>query len=282
MKKKLLSCVIFVLSFIWLNTAKAVDIITLAPNITLLLQSIVNQAELDGTKHEVKIIATVHYYNEPKSVRLIPSIGDAFNIQVEKIILLKPDLVLTWEGGTSEQVVQQLKGFKLKVYPVEAQSIKAVALLIIRIGKLVGLEKSAQKLARDYLDRLEELKPSSVSGKKVFVQLSDRPLYTIGAKGFMSEIIAFCGAKNIFEEVNQEAFEVSRELVLLKNPDVILITQNISGGYKVLKSSYWKNYSTLNAVKNNQIYAVNSSLVSQATLSLLEGIQLVCKIINTE
>ncbi|TNF66715.1 MAG: hypothetical protein EP298_08505 [Gammaproteobacteria bacterium] len=281
MSKRLIGLILLLICIGGYTTAYAINVITLAPNITRLIQSIIEKAHEDNIKPKVKIIATVHYIGEPRSIRNIPSIGDAYRIQLEKIILLKPDLVLAWQGGTKKSDIETLKSFKIHVVEVNATSLRSVVSLITKLGELIGLKPQADQMAKEFLEKLKQLKPKKPSHKRVFVQLSELPLYTIGGKGFMNEIISYCGGKNIYQSVAKEAFEVSVESVVLKNPDVILVTQNlVNGSTKLLTSTLWQRYPKLSAVENKQIYAVNSNTVSQATLELLDGVKALCKVLN--
>ncbi|MCF6765969.1 helical backbone metal receptor [Thiotrichales bacterium 19S3-7] len=281
MIKQLAYIIVLFICIVGYRTTYAINVITLAPNITRLIQSIIEKAHQDGVKSSVNIIATVHYVGEPKALRQIPSIGDAYRIQLEKIILLKPDLVIAWQGGTRQSEIEKMRSFKIHVVEVNATSLASVVTLIIKLGNLIGLKAQADQMAKEFYEKLKQLQPLKPSNKAVFVQLSEYPLYTIGGKGFMDEIISFCGGENIYQAIEKEAFEVSFESVILKNPDIILVTQNlVNGSTRPLTSTIWQQYPDISAVKNKRIYAINSNNVSQATLDLLAGVQAVCKVIN--
>lgn len=281
---------IFLSVFFGFNAlAYGINVITLAPNITNVLQAIITQAKKDHIKPDVHLLATVHYQGAPEAITKIPSIGNAFELNVEKMILLKPDLVIAWKGRTPQNILTALKAFNIRVIAVDAQSLNEVAALITQIGSAVHLKKSAAKLALDYLDQLRKLKPEHPRNQSVFVELSQMPLYTIGGKGFINEIVSFCGGKNIYQNINQESFMVSQESVIVKNPDIILITKGkrASSDHRAhsnhlmpIDAKIWLPYQQMTAVKEKQINVIRSDEISQATPDLIKGIKAVCHILN--
>ncbi|MCF6768359.1 ABC transporter substrate-binding protein [Thiotrichales bacterium 19S11-10] len=282
MKSKQKIAIILIISLLLFgNRLYSFNVITLAPSITYLVQDIIDQANTDGLASNVKIIATTYDRDNSISTKLYPSVGDGYNIRTNKIILLKPDLIIAWHDKTPKSVINKLIKSNIKLIEVNAASIDEVTDLIRQLGILIGLEKSAQQLVSKFKQRLKELKPKNITSKKIFVQLTEIPLYTIGSKALISEIITFCGGRNIYNGKNSYVFEVSKESVIKKNPDIILVIQRLSKGSRRLTSTTWQNYSQINAVKNKNIYSVDSESVSQPTFLLLNGIRSVCQIIQT-
>lgn len=285
---KKIKCICFLGLFFFLFGFKntyALNVITLAPNITQTINQIITKAKKDHLDPKVEIIATVHYQGEPKEISQIASIGDAFHIQTEKLILLKPDMVFIWQGTTPQNVIETLKQFHIKIIQINAKSLNDIPLMIEKIANAINLSKTGKEMALQFQLELKQIKSKikikENNKKTVFIQISALPLYGIGGTGFINEMVSFCGGRNIFNSIKKEAFALSTESVMLKNPDIILITKNQSTAYQLFNQSQWQKYPLLNAVKNKQIYTINSQIVSQATPNLIHGVQALCDVLNT-
>ncbi|TNF69403.1 MAG: hypothetical protein EP298_03540 [Gammaproteobacteria bacterium] len=262
------------------NPTYALKVITLTPALTNLVNNLIDIAREDGLYPNVNIIATANAYNSPVTTSSYSLIGDEHNIQIDKIITLKPDLIIVWNGGISETMVNKLKQSNLDIVEVNAVTIRDIPTLIDQIGELIGLEESAKRLENNFQESLAKLKPNNALNKKVFVELSETPLYTIGGKGFLNEIISFCGGENIYKDIKKFVFKVSRNEVIQKQPDIILKADGFSTSNERFKSTRWENHPEVNAVKDNMVYGINPQLVSQPTLEILKGIKSVCQIIQ--
>lgn len=252
----------------------ATRVISLAPHITELIFTA-------GAGE--RLVGAVEYSDFPAAARDIRRIGSATNIDFERIVELKPDLVVGWLTGNPNRLIEKLESLSLSVYLSEPVKFEQVASTIDNIGLLTDSQTTANKattrfrsdisqLVSDYSDRAEV---------SVFHPIWSDPLMSLGKKHIFSEILRVCGGKNIFEDLNVAAAEVSIETVLKRNPDLILGSSNDVSDTNISKLKLqWRKWSTLRAVKTESMFLVQSDHIHRPTTRLVDGIRSVCEILD--
>jgi len=244
-------------------------IVSLAPNLTELAFSA-------GAGE--RIVGTVEYSDRPEAARHIPHIGDAFRVDYERVLALRPDAVLVWDSGTSAATIERLQGLGLRVVPIATHRIDDVAEAVRRIGRLAGTGAVAEDAARRYEQDMQALREryrhrASVS---VFLQVNDRPLYTVNGKQIMSELVELCGGRNVFAYLDELAPAVGIEAVIAENPQVILSTD-----YTVPDAQEsWRKWRHITAVRLGNVYTLPSDDIARATMRLTQGAQEVCRTLD--
>src|SRR5688500_14067114 len=105
-----------------------------------------------------KVVATSEYSDEPAAARTIPRIGDSFAVDIEKLVSLKPDVVIVWYGGNNAAQVAQIESLRLPIYRQRVGSLTELAGSIRRLGELTGTRTEAENAARDLEGRLQRLR----------------------------------------------------------------------------------------------------------------------------
>ena len=226
-----------------------------------------------------RVVGTVEYSDYPDAARSIPRVGDAFRVDFERLLALRPDAVLTWEPGTPHGVVQRLRDLHLNVVTVTTYNLADVAKGLRTIGALAGTQEPAEKAAIAYERDIERLR-AEYSGEAsigIFLQINDRPLYTVNGRQIMSEVLTLCGGRNVFAELNELAPQISVEAVIATNPQVILIT----GDSQPESLTQWRRWKTLIAVRANNLYQVSADDLARPTPRLAHGAQTVCRTLET-
>lgn len=246
-------------------------IISLAPHITEMLYAAGGGGQ---------IVGTVSYSDYPEAARQIRRVGDATNLDLEAVAALAPDLILAWHSGTPAQTVANLRNLGFTVYLSEPQGLAGVAASLRKLGALVGNKKAAESSASQFLERLDKLSLSYRSRKPitVFYQIWNQPLMTINSEHVISDVINLCGGINLFDELPALAPAIDLEVVLLKNPEVILISSQ--GLTDTEATAEWRRWRSVTAVRENQIYPIPWDLISRYTSRLLEGAKVVCEAID--
>ena len=246
-------------------------IIALAPNLTEIVFA------AGAGKYLVGVSSMSDY---PEAALKIPVIANFQEIDLEKVITLKPDLIVAWQY-TNALMIAQLKRLHFSIYIATFYQLSDIPNTIENIGKLAGTKKAANKAANQFRKKLEKLKKQYAHRKTVtvFYQLSQVPLMTINKHSIADKVIKLCGGKNIFENTIGLSPTVSIENILEANPQVILIS-NFLGNKNGLK--FWKQYPMLQVVKNHHIYFVNPSLVERPGPRILQGIDEVCEVVSDQ
>ncbi len=184
-------------------------------------------------------------------------VGSTIDINMEKILMLKPDLVLAM-SLTKPQDIATMKrlGIKVDLIPTP-KNFKEICEQTIYIAKLLGDEKAAMELVQKSKQTVDSLKHSLVQHPeklKMFFQLGANPIFTVLENTFMNDFIILSNCENIANGLTKGS--VTRESVLLKNPDVIIVTT--MGGFGTDEQKIWKSYTGLKAAKNNKVFLIDS------------------------
>ncbi|HSQ69805.1 MAG TPA: cobalamin-binding protein [Steroidobacteraceae bacterium] len=221
------------------------------------------------------LVGTVAYSDYPAQALDIERIGDAWRVDLERLVALQPDLVFAWPSGTPEQTLQRLSASGLEVVLLPTDRLSDVAAALRRIGELTGHAAEAGAAASRFEAEVDGLRErhAADAAVSVFVQLDDQPLYTINGRHLISEVVELCGGRNVFGELPQLAPAVSRESVLARDPQVILTTDDAIADPR----REWSRWQSMQAVRAGTIYSVPADTVSRATPRLTEGIAAVCE-----
>jgi len=190
-------------------------------------------------------------------------VSSAVKANVEKIISLKPDLVLA-SGLTNPKDIELLKKFGIKVEIIHSpQSFREICNQFIHMAGLVGKTEKANRLIEESEQTIKKIteRNKQKTKRKMFFQIGANPLFAVTPNTFMDDYMTLLGIENISKNLAQGA--VSREFVIAHNPDYIFIATMGIVGEEELKT--WKRYSSLKATRNNQIYIIDSDIACQPT-----------------
>jgi iron complex transport system substrate-binding protein len=251
--------------------APATRIVSLSPHITELFFAVGAGGRLIGADS---------FSNYPPEAKRIERVADVFAIDVERLIALKPDLVVYWKSGTPRRQQEQLQSLGLNLYGTEQRSLADIEAALIEFGRLGGTRDQARTAAASFHADLQRLR-DRYSGRdtlKVFYQVWDRPLYTLTGAHVVSEVLTLCGATNVFSDLKGLAPVVDTESVLARNPDVIIVAA--IGAEGVRQARAWSRFSDLNAARTKRIYLIEPDLLNRMTPRILQGVEQLCKTLD--
>src|SRR5690606_7742729 len=225
-----------------------------------------------------RLVGVVEYSDHPAQARRIARIGDAFRIDLERVAALRPDIVLAWESGTAAPTIERLESLGLSVLSIRTQRLADVADAIRTIGDIAGTQAQAAAAAADYEARIGDLRARYAGRRqlRVFVQVNDRPIYTVNDAQIISEIVALCGGRNVFADLDQLAPVVSVEAVIAANPEAILVTDVARGA-----EQSWLRWKSIAAVRAQNVYVIPADDVARPTIRLADGVAHVCRTLDT-
>ena len=223
-----------------------------------------------------KLVAVVAHSDYPAAARRLPSVGDATRLDRERILALRPDLVIAWDSGNREKDLAWLNRAGVAVYRSEPRRLEHIPLDMERIGLLAGTAAAARENAARFRRRLEELRRryGKTPPVRVFYQLWPRPLMTVGGGHIISEVLRLCGGVNLFSRLPALAARVSREAVILANPQAIIAAAD-PGAPDPLGG--WRRWSTVAAVKSGRLYRIEADLIHRQSPRILDGAEQVCE-----
>jgi iron complex transport system substrate-binding protein len=226
-----------------------------------------------------RIVATVEYSDHPEAARAIPRIGDAFRVDLERLLALRPDVVLVWESGNPAPMLARVRALKLPVVSFQTQRLEHVATALREIGRIAGSSEIAERAAVDYERRIQELRERYRDRQtlRVFIEVDDRPLYTVNGKQIISEIVELCGGRNVFADLEVWAPAISIEAVIAANPQAIISTDDTVPD----AAAAWSRWRHIEAVRTGNVYTLRSDDIARATTRLTVAAEAVCRTLDT-
>ena len=259
--------------------APAARIISLAPSNTEILFAIGAGAQ---------VIARDDFSDYPAEAKTLPSVGSSNGkYDLEKIASLKPDLVLASELNTPDQI-KSLEDLKITVYylsnPLDMEGLYTN---LVTVGQLSGHKAQEETLVASLRQRVKTVQDkvaSATSHPSIFYELDAtdpaKP-YTAGPTTFIDQLIQVAGGVNIAGSLNTPWPQISLEEILVKNPDIILLGDAAYGNSpeQVKQRPGWTD---LKAVKDGNIQVFDDNLVSRPGPRMVDGLEILAKIIHPE
>ena len=223
-----------------------------------------------------RIVGVIKGSDAPPAMRMLPQVGDVTALDLERIVTLAPDLIVTWPWTTPRQVAS-LRARGIAVYEADARTIDGIATDILRIGRLAGTEPAAAAAAAAFRARVARVARERGDGPalRVFYQVSDLPLFTLGGGHLVSQALSLCGGENVFARLSIPAPQVSVEAVLAANPQAIIAGTDDAKRPRWLDD--WSQWPTIDAVRDRTLYTVDANLLHRPGPRFADGIEQLCR-----
>jgi iron complex transport system substrate-binding protein len=244
----------------------AARVISMAPHVTEVLF-----AAGGGSR----IVGAVNYSDFPEAAKSIPRIGSNREIDLERVISMKPDLIVAWMHNSSERQIEMVRKLGVPVFLSDPQTLDGIPDNVARLGQLMGTDAVANPAAADLRRQLAGLR-ARYAGRppvRTFYQVWDKPLYTLSGRHIITDALRLCGGENIFEKLTVTAPIVSVESVLQADPEAVFGTAEKNyGGVKL-----WKPYTTLSATRMDNLFTVDGDLLNRAGPRMIAGTAILCE-----
>jgi iron complex transport system substrate-binding protein len=227
-----------------------------------------------------RVIATVEFSDEPAQAKAIPRVGDANAIDMERVVALRPDVVIVWEGGSNVAQVNRLERLQVPLYRHKVEKLADIPVALRRLGDLAGTRAIADKAALDVETRLARLQKlyGKSTNPTVLLEVWNRPIYTVGGSHMMTDSLRLCGARNVFADLKEQGPSVDMEAVIGRDPAIIVAVAPPGTGADWLAE--WKRFGTMRAVKNGRLIAFEDTRLSRLGPSTVSGTEALCEAIN--
>ncbi|WP_291939108.1 ABC transporter substrate-binding protein [Campylobacter sp.] len=242
--------------------------------------SIVEMIYMLGADDQLVAISSLQFskiWPEEKTAKL-KSVGTYTKPNIEQIVELKPDLVVT--SFHSANVNESLAKFNLKTLTLKADSVDDIYKNIEEIGKITGKEQKAAEVIEGIKTKFASFKSSGLKGKKILAVFSSTPLTGFSKKTLPGDIFNKLELKNIADDVEGSTPIVSTEFILSQNPDFILVIGGMGGGNSenFLKQNPVLKKTT--AAKNDKVLSVPSSLLLRGTPRIGEAVDKIYELLS--
>ena len=221
-----------------------------------------------------RLVGVSAYTDFPEAAAKLPVIGDAFMLDLERMTVLNPDLLLAWQSGTPAHVIDELQSRGYRVEVIRTKSLHDVPVALRRIGRLTGQSVPANRAAEDFIAGMNVLEDLAVDAApiRVFYQVSKRPLYTISGEHYVSQLIEICGGQNIFADLGKLAPLIGVEAVLERDPEVMLAGEDAGPD----AFSEWERWPDMAASRYGNHFLMPAAEIGRATPRLLEAGAAIC------
>ncbi|MHC8329178.1 cobalamin-binding protein [Pseudomonas sp. LB1P83] len=212
----------------------------------------------------------------PAELKGLPSVGRYGQLDMERLLSLKPDLLLLWPGSVGPAQREQLKRLSIPTYVAEPHNLEQLTAQIEAIAKQLGRPERGVALAAQLRQRLDVLRQRYRRDEplRVFYQVWDRPLYTVGGGQIISDALEVCGARNVFADLTLPAPQVSVEAVLQRNPEVILASDQA-------QLDAWKAWPQVAAVVQGRLLLVTDKGLERPSGQMIEATAKLCQLITS-
>ncbi len=251
-------------------------IISLAPSITEVLFAL-------GLDEE--IVGVTKYCDYPERAKTKPKVGDFISGDIERIIAMKPDLVVATRDGNSEQTITLLELLGIRVATYQPSTLEEVLDQILVLGKEVGRETQARSLVEECRNKASLVKErvSDAEVVPVLFVFSESPLILAGRGTFSDDMIKISGGRNISGDSRVPYPHFSMEEVLARAPEVIIdVSMGSDAAAEKAVEEYWSRWPELPAVKTHRVHVLDEDYLARPGHRLFEGLIMLAKSIHPE
>lgn len=250
-------------------------VVSLAPNITEIIYALGEEARIKGVSL---------FSDYPVQAKQHTKVGSYIALDLEKIVALKPDLCIAIKDGNPKRIIDRLESLGIAVYAVDPRDLNSVMETILRMGDLLNTAEKARTMVQEMRARIRrvKMKVSSVSYRPgVFFQIGISPIVSVGTDTFIHELIVLAGGINLAAGSTTYP-RFNREQILVLAPDIFIITSMARSAVFEEVKAKWNQWPQIPAVRNQRIYIEDSNLFDRPSPRLVDGLELLVKLIHPE
>ncbi|TMH79561.1 MAG: cobalamin-binding protein [Betaproteobacteria bacterium] len=240
-------------------------IVTLAPHLAEIAFAAGAGAKLAGVSS---------FSRHPVEAERLPVVASYGRVDIERLIALRPDLVLAWRSGNSALQIDRLERIGIRVFVTEARSLADIPRIVRVVGALAGKAEVADARARQFENEIADLRKRYAAERRVavFLEIWHTPALTVNGAHLISDALRLCGGRNVFAAAKTLTPLVSREQILDARPEAI-----VTGGFGSEALQAWKGLESVPAVRNRRIYAIDPDWLHAQGPHVLQGVRALCE-----
>ena len=248
-------------------------VISLAPSLTEIVFDL-------GAGHP--LVGRTERCNEPPEALKIQDIGAYLNPDLERIIALRPDLVLSPEAGMRKEVVNRLTELGIPTFVDNSNSLDEIVHTVNRLGTILGRESDAKAVVQQFQQRRQAVRErvAHVSKPLILFAVGIRPLVLAGGRSFIGSLIREAGGVNVAEEAAVPYPKFSMEEVARRDPDIIVVLNKECRDDECFNE--WQRHQALSAVRNNQVYELDADLIARPSPRIMDALEQLAAILHPE
>jgi len=229
-----------------------------------------------------RLVGVVEWSDYPEAARQLPRIGDAFRFDLEAILRLGTSDALAWQDGTPQAAIDALERLGIEVHSIRTRSLIEIGAALRQIGDLGGKAQRGADAEQEFRTRLEAFPRHSDAQHepapiRLLYQVSDRPLFTLGGRHVINDVLGLCGAVNVFDDIDAAALTIDFEAALARAP-LAIVAGSPESDPGALRA--WQASSSTPAARCGHLLAVDPELLVRPTPRILEGAVRLCSWLN--
>ncbi len=231
-----------------------------------------------------RLVGVSSYCQFPPEALKKEKVGGYINPSLEKIVALRPDLVIGIAEGDLKTFVDKLAKLKIPVYITNPKNVSEVITSMQHIGEVTYSAQSAQRVTQAMKERIQAIR-TKVQGRphpRVLHVLNFEPLISAGKGTFVDDLIRLGGGRNIAETAQGKYPRFSLEEVLAVDPEVIILASMRSDDPLTEQRRWWERWKTITAVRQGRIHVLNSDLIHRPSPRIVDGLEQVARAIHPE
>ena len=252
-------------------------IVSLVPSVTEVMYALGAEDLLAGR---------TDYCDFPPAAASRPSVGGMINPSLERIVSLKPDLVVATDEGNRQETVQQLRRIGLPVYLVHATRVSEMLHMIERVGEMTGRAAAVPALVARITRRIDAVTRAvrPLPAPRVLYVLWPDPLIVPGRQSHLTEMIEMAGGRSITADDGEAYPRFSLEAAVSRAPEVIILADHGGGGRSAGKASpeKWERLTSVPAIKAGRIHSVDLGVLHRYGPRVADGLEILARIIHPE
>jgi iron complex transport system substrate-binding protein len=224
------------------------------------------------------IVGTTDFADFPEAAKSLPRVARAHSVDLERVSATRPDLVLVWGSGFPPATVDAVRRLGVPTFVSEPARLADIATSLERLGALTG--RSPERAAADFNAKLVALRDRYRGRRevRVFYQVWNDPLMTLGGRHVVSEGIALCGGRNVFADLAPIAPRVSTEAVLAADPEVIVTAE--PGARPSGALAMWQRFERITAVRRMLLVTLDADRINRHGPRIVDEIAVLCEAID--
>jgi iron complex transport system substrate-binding protein len=231
-----------------------------------------------------RVVGVTEFSNYPAEVLKKPKVGSYVNLNIEKIISLKPDLVIATADGNEPDQIAILEQAHIKVFVVNPRNLQEAIETIVTLGRVCGVAGRADQKAQILSTRVKQVEEKVKNRPKplVFLEVNLKPIMSVNKNTLHQDLIRLAGGINMTQDAPITYPIVSLEEVITRKPGVILISCMERGGRFEEARQEWQRWPGIPAVKTGQVYLIDSDLIDRPSPRIVEGLEQMARLIHPE
>jgi iron complex transport system substrate-binding protein len=233
-----------------------------------------------------KLVGVTTYDNYPEAARDKPKVSEYSNIDMEKVVSAKPDLILA-SNIQKNDAIPAFEKLGIAVLTIEPETVDGTVKDIELLGRLCGKTREATTLVAGLQDRIQSItgktdQLTQIQQPRVFFLTWHDPLWTAGSATVVDELITKAGGANIASDLDGHS-QIDLESAIERNPQIIFVMSSMGDqdtSYNYIKQE--PRFQATDALKNNQVYKVDADIFGRTTPRLVDGLETLAILIHPE